>query len=118
MRISDWNSDVCSSDLPSRKLPKFFFWAWHRGAGAASKLDDQHFAGICRELDSVAAADIDFSSRLDVQHRLKLRVPHPVGWRILYDGVAGGLATAGGPGAAFDHADDNAAMIVVRRGGG
>src|SRR3546814_4057946 len=33
MRISDWSSDVCSSDLPSRVLRQTRRWARFRGNG-------------------------------------------------------------------------------------
>src|SRR3546814_1655172 len=51
MRISDWSSDVCSSDLPRRAQPgRASPDAAAQGSGGGHPARDTHRRGLCRRL--------------------------------------------------------------------
>src|SRR3546814_16599954 len=65
MRISDWSSDVCSSDLP---LVGDLVWHWHRGAHAKVALGIRHeFSAVVVHGDVVVDPAVQ---------AIRRRVPH------------------------------------------
>src|SRR3546814_4502606 len=67
MRISDWSSDVCSSDLPRTAAQRGFGAQHHRPALAVATADAQHAAGFA--LVRVAAARSQEAPEVaDVEH--------------------------------------------------
>src|SRR3546814_4580533 len=71
MRISDWSSDVCSSDLPAPITAK----ARHRGRGRsqvrAGPLGGAHrWSGVGRSCHARSAGDRNGQRRADPQHPL------------------------------------------------
>src|SRR3546814_5515450 len=73
MRISDWSSDVCSSDLPievERRGDHAFLFAVQFGEHVAALVGDE--AGA---VEGLAAFDADAVRRHD-RHHVRHRVPH------------------------------------------
>src|SRR3546814_17621084 len=96
MRISDWSSDVCSSDLPEGDV-----------GGAAGGVDAQLLAQLADDGEGLAAGGAQGADRHDQ------RVDHDV---LLGDAVVGGaLADLLGEGVApyGVHRDDGDRMSVV-----
>src|SRR3546814_6605726 len=75
MRISDWSSDVCSSDLDGQNLQAID--AHHRGAVGAQYLQRREAGPLARQIagDPVADADAGDDQRGEPDQRQKL--PHP-----------------------------------------
>src|SRR3546814_4508840 len=80
MRISDWSSDVCSSDLPcpseTSSTPRFELNSWCR-AGQSLLIDsDDYFTEMRLRLQVAVSLDGPRKREHAVDHRLQLGDPH------------------------------------------
>src|SRR3546814_2874836 len=62
MRISDWSSDVCSSDLDSTQLSTLAQWDLQKGAHLQARLNLSQTQSVGRPLPNGDVATLDTSS--------------------------------------------------------
>src|SRR3546814_12544418 len=77
MRISDWSSDVCSSDLFNETLDRQWFLKAHR-LGVRTRIIGKHSVRRCADFESKLDGFVIFNgAEPQFRHRIS-----PAGWRI------------------------------------
>src|SRR3546814_17492804 len=100
MRISDWSSDVCSSDLPSdraRLLPDLLSVACTKDGKLRAVQKGQtgaepEYASLCERLHDSCSAILDLRARADLAEWLGVTLR--AGWQVA-QGYAGGKERQG-----------------------